>query len=252
MDKNVSRLKKIFNLSEYEAQIYLAALNFENANLSELANSAGIPRTAAYHPLQSLMKKGMLFSLKIKKRFYYQAINPSQLHYIYDRRKAELDSLVAELSQKIDFPDKKLSVSYYAGTIGIETACDIFLEETKGKMGKSFEEVSSTVNLHGEEQMKGYIERRVKKGIKGKMIMSADPDSSYVKRRLGKDQEELRKTVLVSPNRYPLRSSIAVLDDQLMMVVADDNPFAVLIRNKKIADTFSSIHDMVWDRFGKE
>lgn len=249
MHKNVSQLKKIFNLTAYEAQIYLAALNFEKANLSELAENAGIPRTAVYHPLQSLMKKGLIFSVKIKKRFYYQALNPNQLHYIFDRRKTELDSLVTELSQKINFPDKKLFVSYYAGTIGIETAADILLEETKGKIGKSFEESSSTINLHGEKQMLRYIERRVEKGIKGKMILSGNPDSSYVKRCLNKDHEELRKTILVSPNRYPFNASMAVFDDILMIVVADENPFAILVKNKKIADTFSSIHDMAWDRF---
>jgi len=31
--------------------------------------------------------------------------------------------------------------------------------------------------------------------------------------------------------------------------VAIENPFAVLIKNKEVAESLNSIHDMVWDRF---
>ena len=57
MEEQIKQLRKIFDLSAYEAKIYLAALKFENINLTDLAQKAGIPRTASYAPIKKLLKE---------------------------------------------------------------------------------------------------------------------------------------------------------------------------------------------------
>jgi len=249
MEKQIEQLKKVFNLNTYEAKIYLAALNFESANLSDLAKTANLPRTAAYQPIQNLISQGFLAVTKIGKRKYYQALSPKDLHYILDRKNITLDEIISDLSKNISAPEKKLDIRYYSGIEGVQIASDIFLENAKTKLGKSFENVESTIVQHGERQLAASIKRRVSEGIKGRMIVSGSPDSPALKEVLKNDAKELRKSVIVSPNTYPISASLAVLDDMVIIFTTRENPFTVLIKNKEVAESLNSIHDMVWDRF---
>ena len=245
----IKKLASILNLSSYEARVYLAALNSDKANLSELAQKAGIPRTAAYPPIQTLVKRGLLSIVQIKKRKYYQALNPKQLKSVLQRKMVDLDDIVSELSKNITVPDNKLSVSYFPGTDGIQIASDIWLENARTKLGKSFESVADTIKLHSARQLEDYVDRRVKKGIHGRMIIPANANDPFIKKRLEHDKEELRESIIVSPQIYPIEASVAVLDDMILMFTSKENPFAVLIKNKELANTMSSVHDMVWDRY---
>jgi sugar-specific transcriptional regulator TrmB len=249
MESQIEQLKRVFNLNAYEAKIYLAALNFESANLTDLAKAAKIPRTAAYQPVQNLINQGFLSITKIGKRKYYQALSPKDLHYILDRKNITLDEIVSDLAKNISAPEKKLDIRYYSGIEGVQIASDILLENAKTKLGKSFENVDTTIIQHGKRQVSEYIKRRVAKGIKGRMIVSGSPDSAILNEVLKKDAEELRKSVMVSPDVYPIKASIAVFGDMVMIFTTRENPFAVLIKNKDVADSMNSIHDMVWDRF---
>ena len=251
MEKQIEQLQRIFSLSKYEAKIYLAGLNFESANLTELAAKAGIPRTAVFEPIKRLLSQGFLSAVKIKKRTYYRAIEPVKLKYILKRKQVELDDLTASLEKQIEIPERKLAITYFEGVAGIEMASDILLEEARSKRAKSFEWIPETIKQHGKRQLQEYINRRVQKGIHGEMIVSADVSAQSLKDLLARDKEELRKSILVDHKKYPFRSSLAVLDDAVMIFTYGENPFAVLIRNKEIARTLWSIHEMFWDRYGK-
>lgn len=249
MEEQVKKLKNIFNLSNYEAKLYLAALNFDTVNLTDLARKAGLPRTAAYEPIKRLLNQGFLGATKIKKRTYYNAVDPKKLKYLLERKKVELDDMVSGLEKQIDIPERKLSISYYGGRFGIEMASDIMLEEAKADEMISWEEFGEGLKQHGKHQIKSYIKRRVEKGIKGKVIVSADPQDPVLQRWMGRDKEELRKCLLVNHKKYPVKAAIGVLDDTAVIMTFGNDPFAILIRNKDITSTLKSIHSMFWDRY---
>lgn len=242
-------MQSIFNLSKYEAKLYLESLNFEKANLTELAKKAGIPRTACYKHLNSLLEKGFLLSAKINKRNYYRGVEPEKLKYILNRRQVELDDMVSNLNKQIEIPERKLSISYFHGRHGIEMAADMFLEEGRTKKAKSWETTEVNIKEAGIHQLQNYISRRVDKNIFGEMIASADSDNKILKDILLRDKEELRKSIIVNPKKYPFKSAIAVFDDMALIFTFGSNPFAVLIKNKDIATTLWSIHEMFWDRY---
>lgn len=249
MDKEIKQLQNIFNLSKYEAKLYLAALNFEHANLTELAAKAGIPRTAGYEHLKSLLSHGFMATVKIKKRTYYRAVEPEKLKYILERKQVELKDMVTSLEKQINIPERKLAITYYSGRTGIEMAADIFLEEGRTKKAKSWETTEVNIKEHGMRQLQDYINRRVEKGVFGEMIVSSDAENPTLKDVLSRDRNELRKSVIVSPKKYPFRATMAVFDDTVMIFTSSDDPFAVLIKNKDIATTLWSIHEMFWDRY---
>lgn len=244
-----TKLAEIFGLSDYEAKLYLASIEIGQANLTELANRAEIPRTASYEPLKDLIKKGLISIIRVGRRNYYKAINPEALTSLIKRREIDLQDVIAEISKKINISQGGLQVNYFAGIRGIETAADIFLESTKNGMGKSFEDIGGAYRLHGNHQMNDFIKRRTEKGIKGRMIVSGKIDDPITREVLKQDKESLRKTVMVSPSAYPIEASFIVLDDMILIIDQKEEPFALLIKNKRIAKTLNSIHDLIWDRF---
>jgi sugar-specific transcriptional regulator TrmB len=249
MQEQLEKLKKVFCLNNYETKLYWAALKFEAATLSDLARKARIPRTAAYSHIQSLVDKGFLLIVKIGKRKKYQALSPKQLHHILERKMVTLKEVTDDMAKRINVPEQKLAISYYSGVEGVQIASDTWLENAKTKFGKSFENVEAAILQHGKKQVAKSINKRLKKKIKGRMVVSGHPDSPLLKEVLKKDEKELRKSVIVSPNRYPIKASIGVLDDMVFIFTTEEDPFAVLIKNQDVADSFDSIHDMVWDRY---
>lgn len=253
MNTKESKLSDIFNLTSHEARLYLAALNFDHATLSDLAKKAEIARTAAYPPIQSLIRKGLLAIIKIKKRTHYQAVGPEHLKYILERKQVDLEDIIKSLTKNIIAGGGKLEINYYAGLEGAALASDIFLDNSpKNSTWKTFETPEFNLAEFGEAQFEDYIKRRVAKNIYGKIIIPADLMSPWIKKHLADDKKELRQTILVSPEIYPLDISIAVGGDMVQFIGARDNLFSILIKSAEVARTVSSIHDMVWDRFKPE
>ncbi len=250
MDIKESKLSNIFNLTSHEAKLYLAALNFNHATLSDLARKAGIARTAAYPPLKSLLKKGLMSSIKIKKRIHYRAIEPDHLKYILERERVDLEDIVGSLTKNVLTEAGEIEINYYAGQNGIMMAADIFLKQSPPNITwKTFEYVGQNLETLGSAQLEDYIKRRVTKGIRGKVIIPAKPLSEWIKQRLVDDKKELRETILVSPDTYPIEASIAVANDMVQVIGTKNELFSLLIKNRELAKTISSIHDMVWERF---
>src|SRR3989339_712584 len=102
MDQSISKLASIFNLSEYEAKLYISALEMPEATVSDLATRTGIPRTAVYLPLEQLITKAFISPLKSKgKRTLYRAIEPKFLEHIFNRKRVDLTEFISQFTGSI-------------------------------------------------------------------------------------------------------------------------------------------------------
>ncbi len=79
------RALKDFDLTEYEARVYLALLESPGAGAATLARQARIPRTRVYDVLKGLLRRGFV-SRTSGKRLIYRPVPPAQA----------VDALVAE------------------------------------------------------------------------------------------------------------------------------------------------------------
>jgi sugar-specific transcriptional regulator TrmB len=243
------QLQKVLHLGNYEVRVYMAALQFEAASLSELAESADIPRTAAYPPVKALLARGMLSEIKVKKRVKYQAVPPESLLAIHDRERLSLAVTTKQLTHTIRMPTQGMSVRYFPGMHGLNQSADIFLEHSKTKLWKTIEHADFMVTKTGESRFDKYIEDRVKKGITARVIIPAHPASPWLKKRMERTNAELTEIVQVSPDVYPIDSSIAICGNMVVMHNAHGVPSSTLIENAEIARTLESMHDMIWDRY---
>src|SRR3989344_4909232 len=239
------QLAGVFNLSDYEARLYIAAQG-DSSTVSDLAKLSGIPRTAVYPPLNSLVAKGFLSPLKTKeKRLRYQAVEPKYLKTLFSRRLTDLDDVIEQFGSMIAAASGEVSVRYFEGRNGIITAASIFMQESKSKVWKTFEDPNLVERLVGTKQFDEYVKERVRRGIVARVILPAKEHSPWVRGLIEKSKEKLIELRLVSPHTYPINATIVVSNDWIFLECAVKKPFAILVKNESLARTIESIHDMV-------
>lgn len=249
-DPSAKKLASVFNLSDYEAKLYIAALDMSEATVSNLASRAGIPRTAVYPPLKQLVAKGFVSPLKAKgKRILYRAVEPKFLEHIFDRRRMDLTELISQFAGSITSGSGEVWVRYFEGRDGLQMAGDIFLSESKSNLWKTFENVSNVEMVLGTNRFDDYVKRRIEKGISGRVILPAREHTAWIKNLIENRDGNLNEYCLVSPEIYPLEATIAIAGEWVFIESATKKSFALLIKNAPLARTIESIHDMVWDRF---
>lgn len=251
MENKTQQFSDIFGLNTYETKLYLALVYGGPLMVSRMAKEASIPRTAVYTPLQTLLSKGFVSLTVVGKRKYYQAIGLDKLKYIVEQRKLEADRLISEIegTEHISSPKNNLAIQYFIGKQGITTAGQIFLKETKTKIWYSFENLVGITEFVGLDFESSYIRERVCHNIKSKMIVTTDVVTPWLRDYLSKDKEQLRESVIVSPQEYRFDSTIVATKGFVLLINAKENPFAILIRNDHVANTLIDIHKLSWDRF---
>lgn len=252
MNTTEENLKQALGLSDYEVKLYIAGLNFDTANLSDLAKAANIPRTAAYPPLQSLVKQGLISQIGKGKRIHYQSVDPKRLEHILDEQKAKLAAAIDGLSNVINVAKNDFSAQYFTGIHGINTAGSIYLNGSKRNgLWKTFENPMFPLERMGEEVMDTYIDQRVEKNIFARVIATVNQNSEWIQNRLTRLEKDMLDIIIVSPEEYPIHASLVTDGESIYMFTMQGIPFALIIHNPMLAKTFESIHDMVWDRYKK-
>ena len=90
MHKLNAQLAKL-DLKDSEIKIYISLLSTGKASISDISRKTSINRTTVYSPLESLLKKGLLFKTTNKKRILYSAENPKKIISILKAEKRQLD-----------------------------------------------------------------------------------------------------------------------------------------------------------------
>lgn len=250
MSELEATIQKTLGLSEYEAKIYTATLQLGNASVSELSRATQISRTAVYPPIKSLTARGFISQVTVGKRVQYQALSPQQLLALHEERGMSLKNAIERFAPSIiQSGSDELMLRYFPGKAGITSAASIFLNETKGRLWKTVEHPEHMLFAVGSKEFDEYIQRRVEKKIRSKTIIPTRLHTEWVAQHLADDAADLRETLVVSSDMYPIEATIAISDDTLFAAAAKNKPFAFLARSKPLVQTIESLFDMTWDRY---
>lgn len=249
--KPFQSLAHTLHLSSYEAKIYIALQQDGPLLVRTIGTRAHIPRTAVYAPLANLVKRGLASETRFGKRRYYSAVAPQHLLTLFDADRQTLEQTIAMLGQTTNIRSLEtgFETTFHTGTAGIKAAGLAFLHETKEKVWYSFENLARVTEHVGFDFEQFYVQQRVAREIRSKMILSVTEESTAVKTFLANDHKELRETVLLSPHQYPFQTTVVATKGLALLVNPNENPFALLIRNRPLADTFITLHKCLWDRY---
>lgn len=133
----LQEILKGVGLEDKEAKIYLSLLKFGSANVSDIADEAGIKRPTAYVILDELRKKGLVLKIPHAKKSIFQAKSPDEF---YEQAVSHIDKLESVLPKlrSINPTKKGIKTLYFEGTEGLKEALGYKIKDLKDSVIDGF------------------------------------------------------------------------------------------------------------------
>ena len=221
---------KYLGLTDKEVSVYLSNLQLGSSLVQEIANFANLNRTSTYDLLKSLEQKGFVSHIIQSRKRFYQAIRPKDLMRIFKEKEKSIKKIIPELESIYETVGKKPNIEVYVGKKSIKTIFENILENTK-----SFSCIASKTQLIEIFQfyIPNFVKRRIKKGIKVRLITESEPIDKKAKYKLLK-----RK----------INTATWIYDGKIAMISLEENkPIAILIDEKNFFETHQMMFDLLWD-----
>ena len=237
-----------FGLSDKEVRVYLAALEFDAASVSEIAKKAGINRSTTYVLLDSLKKRGLISTAGEKEHdvLLFTATSPERLQQMAEesvKRFTELvgiaKTIMPELKSMHKGTRKKPRVRYFEGTEGLISAYEDTLTSTETiRAYASFRDMHTTLPNYFPE----YYRRRSDRNIR---IQSIHPDTPEARERTSHNKEESRESALVPSDQYDFSPEINIYDNKIVFMSLIEK-FALIIESDELANALKKVFELSW------
>lgn len=248
-----NQLKRI-GLSDKEARVYLSSLRLGKSPANDIAKQAGVNRATTYVIIESLIEKGLMTSYEQDDKAYFTAESPDHLMSLLKKqeqdikeKEAEMNKILPELLSMYSMGDNKPKVKFYEGVEGLASVQEEYLK-VKSKQTYNISYFDAFLkympNVNNE-----YTVRRVKKGIKGKLLYVTEGKPNM---EFATDKAKLRETRYLSFSEFPFKSDITIFDNKVSLESYEDKVMGVLIENKGIADSMKAIFEFLWKKSDTE
>jgi sugar-specific transcriptional regulator TrmB len=235
---NKEALKEL-GLTNNEIEVYLTLLQNGSISVNTIAEKSGLHRQAVYDALYRLLEKGFVnFVLKNNKKFF-QSIYPEKIEEYLKEKEQKFKSILPDLIKMTQLPREDTFVEVYKGKSIVRTVyIDII---------KEFQKNGGEVLISGVEERKfieedkialeQHLKRLRKLKCKERILIKAG-DTSFVEG----PQTEYRWIPKESFNPTP----IYVYSDKLTVVIWGNPNYAIIIKNKNLADSYRKQFNLLW------
>jgi len=232
---------KDLGLTDKEASIYLELLKSEGLLVSEISEKTKLNRSSLYSLLNSLSKKGFISYVIKNNTRYYRAAEPQKLMQIQKEKEKRLSEIMPRLIELNKPTTNKPAIEILEGVEGIKTIMNDVLRQNKEWFafnipGKGPEIIGPNVHAFEKERQKQKIPLNV--------ICIKTPEG--IKR--GKEFEQMKHTkVKYMPKEYYSPASNWIYADRLAIIFwYKENPFAVRIIDKELAESYRNQFENLW------
>ncbi|MBU6388338.1 hypothetical protein KGQ72_00430 [Patescibacteria group bacterium] len=231
--------------SPHEVKVYLATLELGGSTATDIAEKTRIPRTTVNLIIDSLHQKGLLNAYVQRRRKIWAAENPNKLLIRLKEREAALKVILPELQSLQRDTGAKLTVRTYTGAEEIKQIMNDILE-TKHRLS-AIHPWDDWVALLGKSYMDDFIESRVRKNIRARLLVPRTKTTFALKER---DAKELRITQFL-PNSVAINNSNFIYGNKVAIISLKTNqPVGILIENKDFNHTMKVLFESLWRQSG--
>jgi len=224
--------------TENEAKVYLANLELGESSISRIAQKSGIKRTTTYLAVESLKEKGLLTSLRKKKKTFFYAEDPRKIQELVNERKNNIEHIMPELLSIANFIDKKPQIRYFEGKEGLK---EIFKDTLNYPNQEILAWFPRTFEKFIDEY---YVPKRIAKKIWIRALM---PDTEKSRQFILSDLAQLRQSKLVSDNKFKVSVEISLYGKNKIGIMSFEEEIGLIIESQKIFESLKSIFEIMWD-----
>lgn len=240
---DIKQTLKTYGLEESETALYLASLKLGEAGMSELAREAQIKRTSAYIIFQSLEKKGLMGSFKMKSGQKFVATTPDVLISKTQKKLEDLQSILPQLKSMVQKPNHKPQITYYEGKEGYFLAS----EDSLKLPNKTIRHIGSINEIHNviseDWDLNYYIPTRLKKRIDFKALYF---ESQMPESFLTANHGALLREVKYLPKNFFHSTSKLIYDNKVAIFSSKKELITVIIDSPDIAESERKNFDALW------
>lgn len=220
-------------LTPIEARVYLTLLEHGALLAGVISRKSGVHRRSVYDVMDRLIEKGLVSYIVKNNRRYYEATNPTKLLELLHEKEAAIQKALPELKSKYESRKEKQETLFFRGREGIKAIFDDQLQH------KDIFVLAATGywNTVSKPFFSQYDLMRKKLGVKQKMIFSSDMRSSVENIPLS-EKRYLPK--------YETPVSMGIYGDKVSIIMWTSTPFAILIKEKAIADAYRNYFNTLW------
>jgi len=228
-------------LTKNESKIYKLLIQLNKSNVTDLAKKTGIHRRSVYDVLMRLSDKGLVSYMIADGVKVYAANNPKILKTIIEKRKQAIDEALPNLEKIFQENAQKKSTKFFMGKKGIRNILD-------DQLNQKSEILVLGGSKYAPKLLREYFPKynfiREKKKIPLKIIYSGKQAEEKIKA----ERLKLAKTKKL-PENTGGDIAINIYGDNVALLMWNlDNPFAILIHEKEVADSFRDYFNFIWKK----
>jgi len=241
------QLQKL-GLTDKEASVYIATLEFGFAPVQNIAEKANVNRTTAYVAIEGLIQKGLISQFEKDHKRYFAAENPDNIERILKVKEQQLmqdqqsvSNLLPELKALFNFGSLKPKVRYYEGVEGVKNTLQLLLDGP-GRLLKGFTNLDN-VYKHFPDHDKDYVKRRIENSIRTKVLYTRK--AGLIKN--ASNPSLLRQALFVPLDKYPLGADLTIAVDKVVIVSFYKDPIiGIIIEDRGLATTLDTLFELSW------
>ncbi|HEY9585268.1 MAG TPA: helix-turn-helix domain-containing protein [Candidatus Paceibacterota bacterium] len=232
-------------LSDKEAAIYLALLQFDNATPTEIAKKTKLNRSTVYVVLESLEKKGLTSETNVGKTVHYQAAAPERLETYVEQQQLKLEEMGKRLKDIIpeikaiqrETGERPIIRVAYGKDAALAQSLEFFNAEHKEGVGYFIFNQDMLDEQYTPKELAKVKEVRPKKQILGKSIYNATTTIP---------SNELTERKMVDKKEFPITADISIHEDRVHIVTLGEQTTTILIQSKDFANTLKTLFKLAF------
>ncbi len=241
--KNMS-IQTILNeigLNKSKGDVYLAALETGRGSVIEIAKKANLPRTTVHEILQTLNKMGLVSYIAKGRGKIYIAEKPNKLLNILKAKQIKLEKALPELTSLLNTKGLLPKARLYEGIEGIKTIFEDTLT-TSDKLLRGILSMEDLYQIPGKDFMNDYVDKRIKAGIKLKVIRSKQKEVEETWNASTKENRELH----YASDDFVFPMTTYIYDDKVALIGTEKENFGMIIESEEFYKTLLNLFEITW------
>ena len=227
-------------LTRTEIKIYLVLLELGSSSAGAILEKSKLPNSTVHRDLNSLIESGLVNFILEGKRKIYQATNPMHFFSFIEEKKRKFEEILPGLKEKQKRAVKEEFASVYKGIRGIKEVYSIMIN-AGGKEYNTFGGGPITSEIMSFTWWLNLHKRRIANKLPSRQVF----DESV--RKGGKEiaKNPLTKIRYVDKDFAQFQETI-IVGDFVAIAVFSDNPYAFLIKDKNVAESYKKYFELLW------
>ncbi|PIR04492.1 MAG: hypothetical protein COV59_00755 [Candidatus Magasanikbacteria bacterium CG11_big_fil_rev_8_21_14_0_20_39_34] len=239
-------------LSQNEARIYLALLNFTEAGVGEIAGYTKIHRRNIYDTLDRLVHKGLVFSIMSRGEHRYAPVDPDKLMELVREKEVTLEKILPDLRNRFEKRGGQQEAYIYRGIEGFKN----YMREIV-RVGENGYFIGAKLGWF-DKRLKGYLpsfEKEAKrKGLHFYHIFDHEVKDILKKKEYNFDKKMYPYKFF--PKKYGTHSAIDIFGDYVVtfsglslerLEYLQDDVTLFVLRDKNLAESYRTWFQFMWD-----